>query len=281
GSVPRRVLLDGEPAVSANATSWWVDPAHRRHSLQLLARFTAAPACGHFNTTAAAATHEALEAFGFERFGADDRESLLVVDPVRVAAARIAALGPLGRIAAPLGRVVQRARLPRAPRSHQGERLARAEAGLDALSAAMGGRHRFTAGRDAESTDWFLRGSEPRAVHLVVARARGRVLGAAVLLERESGSRRGLPVLDCLDLATERDDADIVTTLLATTVDLAADRGIPLVVVRHQDAFLADVCARLGLPTRAGPARREFVRLPDGVDRTQAHLTQLHGDFAV
>jgi hypothetical protein len=303
GSVPRRVNLDGQSRLSANATAWWVAPAHRKASLQLLARFTAQSACGHFNTTAAPGTHEAMRAFGYQllQSGDDNRESLMLIDPGRVLSVKVTArlaagTLPGGRIGRGLGRwtaglaqalasagaVVQRARLPRAGGPHDWEQLTRADDRFSALADTVRKRHRFTAERDPLSINWFLEGDFAERKILLACRRGARLAGFAVFWQRDSDSLAGLPVLDCIDLVREADDAGIMAALCRGIAEIARQRDVPIVVIRHYDRFTARCCRDFRLAGRPGRERREFVKLPPAaLGPADCHLTQFHGDFII
>jgi hypothetical protein len=117
---------------------------------------------------------------------------------------------------------------------------------------------------------------------MLVACWRGSALaGYALLLERDSGSLAGLPVLDCIDVARDRDDPRLVGSLLRAVGDIARQRQIPLAIFRHFDGFIGSCCRNEGLFTRTGPPRRECARLPQAVGTAETYLTQFHGDFFV
>jgi hypothetical protein len=295
GSVPRRVAIDGQVAVSANATTWWVAPEHRKLSLSMLARFTAQKAAGHFNTTGSATTLKLLEAFGYVPFpgGRWSGESFLIVDPARIVAASlrqrgaqrgipgIALAAGLVEATAPLGHLIQKWRLPEAGGAHRWEVLRRADQRFDGLAAATRARHGYSSERDAASINWYLDG-EGAERKLLVACLRGDSLrGFALFLQRESGTLAGLPMFDCIDLSRADDDPEVVATLLAAVAEIARGRGIALVVLRHFDESLADSYGRLGLRHRVGPPRRDFVKLPPLPEQRGYYLTQFHGDFFI
>ena len=291
GSVPRRMAVDGQVALSANATTWWVAPEHRKQSLSLLSRFTAQKAAGHFNTTGSATTNKLMEAFGYVPFpgGPWSGESFLIVDPAQLVAATVRRRGiPGGNLAAglvlamgPLGTLIQKRRLPAASGAHRWEALARADERFDGLAQVTRARHRYTAERDAASINWYLGGEGPER-KLLVACLRGDSLrGFALFLQRESGSLAGVPIFDCIDLSRADDDPQVVATLLAGVAEIARRRGIALVVLRHFDEFLADSYGKLGLRHRPGPPRRDFVKLPPLPEHRGYYLTQFHGDFFI
>lgn len=295
GSVPRRVFFDGLPMLSANATTWWVAPAHRKASLQLLARFTAQTACGHFNTTASPMTHKAMEAFGYTPLTSlvGTRESVMLIDPARVVSARLQACAatkslPGGRLiagladaVAPVGTWVQKTRLPRVRGSYEHEELRRADDRFSALGEVLRKRYRFTAQRDTLSIDWYLTGESAELKILVACRLGSRLAGYGVFLQRESGSLAGLPVLDCIDLVREADERDILAAILRGVAEVARRRRVPLVVIRHYDEFIADSCRDFRLLSRTGPARREYAKVPQDLHGADHYLTQFHGDFVI
>jgi hypothetical protein len=292
GSVPRRVAFEGKVVLSANATTWWVAPEHRKLSLQLLARFTGQKAHGHFNNTGSGTTNELMEAFGYRPYPGEDwsRESLVIVDPARLAAEKlkqraghlpgVAAIAALAGAAAPLGASLQTRRLPAAG-AHRWERLTRADQRFDGLAAALRARHGFTAERDRASLDWWLRGEAADRKVLVACLRGGTLAGLALLLERPSGTLAELPILDCFDLATDREDPEVVTALVAGIAQVAREREVPLAVLRHFDGFLARCYAALGLPSRNGPPRRDVAKLPPIGEPRGYYLTQFHGDFFI
>jgi hypothetical protein len=297
GSVPRRVMLDQSAVPSANATTWWVRPDHRRSSLLLLARWAAQPAPAHFNSTGSASTIRAMEAFRFVPYpGASwRRESLQVVDSGRLAAVQIRqhlaeAPGPLvglldrvTALAGPLvdGLLTLRLRLVRAAAAYRTEVLAGADDRFDGLSAQVARRYRLTAARDRASIDWYLQG-EAAGRKVLVAASRGADLaGFALLLQRPSGSVAELPVLDCVDLAYDRPDDGLVMALLLQAAEVARARQVPLVVWRHFDDFLARSFAWAGLVPRSGPPRREYAKLPAGLAAGECYVTQFHGDLLI
>jgi hypothetical protein len=289
------VAFQGKVVLSANATTWWVAPEHRQLSLGLLARFTAQKAHGHFNTTGSPTTNKLMEAFRYGPFPGEGwtRESFAIIDPARLAAAKlrqqgrqrsIPGAGLAARAAealAPLGTRVQELRLPVARAPYRWEELRRADERFDALAEVTRKRYQFTAERDRASVDWYLRGEGPER-KVLVACLRGDILaGHAIFLQRESGTLAELPILDCIDLVRDEDDPGLVAALLAGVAEIARRRQIPLVVLRHFDDFLAAQYRAFGLLTRVGPPRRDFVKLPPLGDQGGYYLTQFHGDFFI
>lgn len=293
GSVPRRIAIDGQLAISANTTTWWVAPEHRKHSLSLLAHFNRQKAACHFNTTGSSTALELMAAFGYKLIQEHQPESLLVVDPARIAAQKIRQRIAGWRLPgtelatravdalAPVGSLVQRLRLPLASDRYYCGEVSRIDEGFDALSGVMQKRYSLTADRGRASLEWYMGGSVPERKVLIACWRGSELAGYALGLQRDSGSLAGLPVLDCLDLARDQDDPQLLSALMNGLAETARQRQVPLVVVRHYDSFIGRCCRDLGLPTRLGPPRRESARLPPSVAASQAFLTQFHGDFFV
>jgi hypothetical protein len=295
GSVPRRVAYEGNVALSANATTWWVAPEHRKLSLQLLARFTGQKARGHFNNTGSETTNKLMKAFGYGPFPGEGwtRESFLIVDPARMAAAKIRQQGQqrsipgaglvarLAEALSPVGTRVQELRLPAVKGPYTWIDLRRPDERFDVLAARMRARYRYTAERDRASLDWYLRGEAPERKVLIACLRGDALAGHATFLQRESGTMAELPLLDCIDLARDEDDPALLATLLAGAAEVARRRAIPLVVLRHFDDFLAHNYRDFGLFGRVGPPRRDYVKLPPLSEQRGYYLTQFHGDFFV
>jgi hypothetical protein len=292
GSVPRRVLLNGKRALSANATSWWVAPEYRRHSLQQLAHFIKQKAACHFNTTPSPTVLELIEAFRLTPFPGQAwlRESLLFIEPQLYLSHRLYARIPalpaksiFDRLTRPLARgasALQRLRFP-SRRRYRWEALSRADDRFAELSLQLGNRHRLTAERDPASLNWLLSGERAQDKQLIACVEGTRLVGYALLVERDSGGTPGLTVLDCIDLARANDDPAVVATLLDGIMATGRARSVALAVLRHYDEALAATLRRLGLIARGGPPRREHVSLPKGLDPQDTYLTQLHGDYFI
>lgn len=295
GSVPRRVAFEGRVKLSANATTWWVAPRYRSRSLALLQRFSTQEAAGHFSTTGSPSTHRMLEAFGYRPFpGAGwARESFAVVDPARLVAAKVrertlrgspatgALANRLAMALAPFGSSIQKLRLPAVRRPYDWAELARPDERFDPLADVMRRRYRYTAERDRESLDWYLRGEGPDRKVLLTCERDGMLAGFAIFLQRESGTLSDVAVLDCIDLVRDRDDTALLAAIVAGATEIARRRRVPLVVFRHFDEFLGAQYRQFGLYTRMGPPRREFADLPSFADSRGYYLTQFHGDLLI
>jgi hypothetical protein len=274
GSVPSRMLVDGEERVARSITTWMVDAPFRNDSLaMLLELLEEAEDAPVFDTTPTDHVAEVLRTLDFEPVPwGGSKEDLYTGDPSALGRAALGALGGafVGPVLGGLQRLRARLRVPAGLRVEPVDALA--ERDYDRLWERTRGAYGTTNVRDASAVRWAALADGIVQKRLYECRDAGKLRGFLILKPRV---RRGLDTFECADLWNDPDHPEAFDALVST-----AARESPLVSFPHFTKKLGERLGSFGMAEIATRPRKNLWLAPKGAAAASPYFCLLQGDYA-
>ena len=287
GVVRTPFQLAGSETRAANATTWYVLPDFRAHSLALLSKLLAlASDSVIFDTTPTESVVQLLEQMHFRHFPRRRqraRVTLYLQHPARVFARRFRdhpALRFVARYSAPVVIALQHVRRWRAKADHRlvTRVIARADDGFDTLWQRTRHLYAHTNIRTSRFINWYCSDAALQPKQLLGCFRNGDPVGFAILHVETAGGTTLGPQVKCVDIWHDPSVPHVVDTLAEYMIRCARELNADTVILPHFTSTLASVFGRTAL-IGTTLDRAELYRSSTKLSDRDAYLTDAQGDY--